>query len=92
MGLTVLSRGRTLKFVFLPLFHMEEKKEAEVKIQRKDSPKVSEFTGPDFLLPLTRLRLGTGKGEREGEAGVGGRERRVKKRVQVLWCLFLPGH
>lgn len=50
LGPAVLSLGRTLKVVFFPLFHMEEKKEAEVEIQREDSPKVSELVGLDFPL------------------------------------------
>lgn len=69
---------------------MEDKKEAEIEIQKEESPKVSELVGLDFPLPL--VRPGKGKGETESEAGVCGGERGAQEQVQVLWCLFLSGH
>lgn len=38
------------------LFHIEEKKEAETEIQRKDSQNINKLVGLDFPFPQSRLK------------------------------------
>lgn len=59
LGPAALSLGRIPKVVCLPLYHIEEKKEAETEIEREDSPKVSKLVRLIFLSPkLGKARQG----------------------------------